>query len=40
MDKVALKAKNEFVRAFVAKEGMEISFEGNNVNFGTFDDKP
>ena len=40
MDKVALKAKNEFVRAFVAKEGMEISFEGNNVNFGTFDNKP
>ena len=40
MDKVDLKAKNEFVRAFVAKEGMEISFEGNNVNFGTFDDKP
>ena len=40
MDKVDSKAKNEFVRAFVAKEGMEISFEGNNVNFGTFDDKP
>lgn len=40
MDKVDLKAKNEFVRAFVAKEGMEISFEGNNVNFGIFDNKP
>ena len=40
MDKIALKAKNEFVGAFVAREGMEISFEGNNINFGTFDDKP
>ena len=40
MDKVDLKAKKEFVHAFVAKEGMEISFEGDRVNFGTFDDKP
>ena len=40
MDKVDLKAKNEFVHAFVAKEGMEISFVGNNVSFGIFDNKP
>ena len=40
MDNVELEAKKVFSDAFVAKEGMEIDFNGKTIEFGKFDDKP
>ena len=40
MDNVELEAKKVFSDAFVAKEAMEIDFNGKTIEFGKFDDKP
>jgi len=42
MDNVERDAKKTFADAFVAKEGMEIEFNGtaSGIKFGKFDDKP
>ena len=42
MDNVERDAKKTFANAFVAKEGMEIEFNGtgSGIKFGKFDDKP
>jgi len=42
MDNVERDAKKTFASAFVAKEGMEIEFNGTDggMKFGKFDDKP
>ena len=42
MDNVERDAKKTFANAFVAKEGMEIGFNGtaSGIKFGKFDDKP
>ena len=42
MDNVERDAKKTFANAFVAKEGMEIEFNGTDggIKFGKFDDKP